>query len=79
MAHLTASELQHARLHGEETLVAILTELGGAVMISLRTDGVPQRFQTFWPDERGNRPYSGCCPEHPRTDYDARAHANMIP
>jgi hypothetical protein len=59
--------------------VAILTELGAAVMMSLRTDGVPQRFQAFWPDERGNRPYDGCCSSHPRTDYDARAHANVIP
>ena len=47
---LTKDHLQHARLHGEETLVGILMELGAQVQISLRSDGVPQRFQVFWPD-----------------------------
>lgn len=47
---LTQNQLHHARMHSEETLVSILMELGAQVQISLRSDGVPQRFQTFWPD-----------------------------
>lgn len=46
---LTKNDLRKACLLSEEELIVILMGLGAQVQISLRTDGVPQRFQAFWP------------------------------
>lgn len=68
---LTREERMCALKESEMALINILTELGAAVQLSFGSHGRPQRFQAFWPDGAG---YDG---RH--VDYDARAHANVIP
>lgn len=68
-------ELMLARAHSERELICILMELGAQVQFTLghiRSGGKgPIAFQAFWPTGIG---YDG---RH--VDYDARAHANVIP
>lgn len=68
---LSKRERLEALRHSECELINILIELGAAVQMSFGSHGLPQRFQAHWPDGVG---YDG---RH--VDYDARAHANVIP
>lgn len=66
---MTKFELMQARSYSESTLINILMDLGANVqyIIGHRREGQmgPIGFQVFWADKA--------------EDYDARAHANVIP